>query len=112
MRHYFLEKLYTKCGGETSPWAFFTKSKLNIYLDQQSSFIQFVFTVCPSRGLSKKIKLSCRSHGFTSYQAFLKTKWGLELVSVSHFACYIALTDRISSSDCLYFLRCWAIFVL
>ena len=34
MRNVFLEKLYTKCGEETSPKPFSKKSKLNISLDQ------------------------------------------------------------------------------
>ena len=34
MRNIFLEKSYTKCGGETSPRLFFEKLKLNISLDQ------------------------------------------------------------------------------
>ena len=38
----FLEKLYTKCGGETSPRNFSEKIKLNISIG--SSFIQFAFT--------------------------------------------------------------------
>ena len=45
---------------------------------------------------------------------------GLELVSPPHFvydfqekcfSCYVLLTDQISLSDCLYFLRYWAICV-
>ena len=35
MRNIFLEKLFAKCGGETSPRPFFKKSKLGISLDQQ-----------------------------------------------------------------------------
>ena len=34
MRNIFLEKSYTKCGGETSPRPFSEKLKLSIYLDQ------------------------------------------------------------------------------
>ena len=34
MRKYFLEKSYTKCGGETSPRPFSGKLKLSISLDQ------------------------------------------------------------------------------
>ena len=34
MRYIFLEKLYTKHGGETSPRPFFKKLSLSIYLDQ------------------------------------------------------------------------------
>ena len=36
MRKKFLEKLYTKRGGETSPRPFLKKSKLSISLDQLS----------------------------------------------------------------------------
>ena len=34
IRNAFLEKSYTKCGGETSPRPFSKKSKLSISLDQ------------------------------------------------------------------------------
>ena len=34
MRNIFVEKLYTKCGGETIPRPFPKKSKLSISLDQ------------------------------------------------------------------------------
>ena len=34
LRNIFLEKLYTKCRGETIPRLFFTKQKLSISLDQ------------------------------------------------------------------------------
>ena len=34
MRNIFLEKSYTKCGGEAGPRSFSGKLKLSIYLDQ------------------------------------------------------------------------------
>ena len=34
LRNIFVEKSYTKCGGETFPRPFSEKSKLSIYLDQ------------------------------------------------------------------------------
>ena len=34
MRNIFLEKLYTKCGGETSPRPFSEQLKLSVSLDQ------------------------------------------------------------------------------
>ena len=34
MRNIFLEKSYTKCGGETSPRPFSEKLKLSVSLDQ------------------------------------------------------------------------------
>ena len=34
MRNIFLQKSYTKCGGETIPRTFLKKSKLSISLDQ------------------------------------------------------------------------------
>ena len=39
MKNIFLEKPYTKCGGETSPRPFSEKLKLSISLDQQSEFL-------------------------------------------------------------------------
>ena len=39
MTNVFLEKSYTKCGEETSPSPFYKKSKLSIYLDQQSEML-------------------------------------------------------------------------
>ena len=44
LRNIFLERSYTKCGGETIPRPFPKKSKLSISLDQY--FIYFVFIVC------------------------------------------------------------------
>ena len=54
----FLEKSYTKRGGETIPRPFSKKSKLNISLDQKSkSFIQF-FIVCQVEDYQNIWKLS------------------------------------------------------
>ena len=38
-RNIFLEKSYTKCGGDASPRPFYKKSKLSISLDQRSGMI-------------------------------------------------------------------------
>ena len=35
----FLEKSYTKCGGEASPRVFYKKSKLSVHLNQQSEML-------------------------------------------------------------------------
>ena len=43
MRKNFLEKSYTKCGGETIPRPFSEKSKLSISLDQQSKVLYNLF---------------------------------------------------------------------
>ena len=56
MRNIFLEKSYKKCSGEASPRPFYKKSKLSIYLYQQSEMLKFVFIVCPRHGLLKYIK--------------------------------------------------------
>ena len=39
LRHIFLEKSYTKCGGETITRPFFKKSKLSLSLDQYSKVL-------------------------------------------------------------------------
>ena len=43
MRNIFLEKLYTKCGGETIPRNFSEKTKLSIFLDQLSKVLYSLF---------------------------------------------------------------------
>ena len=43
LRNIFLEKSYTKCGGETIPRPFFKKLKLSISLDQYSKVSYFLF---------------------------------------------------------------------
>ena len=43
MRNIFLEKLYKKCGEETSSRPFSEKSKLSISLDQQSRVLYSLF---------------------------------------------------------------------
>ena len=39
MINHFPENSYTKCGGEASPIPFYKKSKLSIFLDQQSEML-------------------------------------------------------------------------
>ena len=43
MRNIFLEKLYTKCGGETIPRNFSEKTKLSIFLDELSKVLYSLF---------------------------------------------------------------------
>ena len=43
MRNIFLEKSYTKCGGETSPRPFSEKLKLSISLNQWSKVLYSLF---------------------------------------------------------------------
>ena len=39
MRNIFIEKSYTKYGGEASPRLFYKKLKISIYLDEQSEML-------------------------------------------------------------------------
>ena len=43
MRIIFIQKRYTKCGGETAPRPFSEKLKLNISLDQLSKVLYSLF---------------------------------------------------------------------
>ena len=43
MRNIFLEKSFTKCGGETIPGPFSKKSKLSVSLDQYSKVLYSLF---------------------------------------------------------------------
>ena len=59
MRNIFLEKSYTKCGGETITRLFSKKSKLRISLDQQYKFLYSLFsTYVQVKGYQKILKLS------------------------------------------------------
>ena len=46
MGNVFLEKAYTKCGGETIPRAFPEKSKLRLSLDQYFKVFYSLFLFC------------------------------------------------------------------
>ena len=39
MKNIFLEKPYTKCGGEDSPRPFYKKTKLSISIDQHTEML-------------------------------------------------------------------------
>ena len=43
LKKVFLEKSYTKCGGEASPRPFYNKSKLSMSVDQQSEMLSGLF---------------------------------------------------------------------
>ena len=85
MRNIFFEKLYRKCGGETSPRTFSRKSNWANLGSTVWDFIQFVFIVCPSRGLPKYIASKMLTTCFYFIKLFWKTKRGLGLVSLPHF---------------------------
>ena len=115
MENIFLEKSCTNVMEKVFPDSF---------LKNQNwiSFIQFVFVVCQVEGYQNILKLSCRLLAFTSHtKLFRKVKRDLELIFLAHFlrdfnekyiSCYIILTDKISLSGCLSFVRYWTIFIL
>ena len=53
LRKIFLEKSYTKCGGETISRPFSKKSKLSISLDQYFQVLYILFSLFAKLGLSK-----------------------------------------------------------
>ena len=68
MRNIFLEKLYSKCGGETSSRPFSKKLKLTVSLDQWSKvFYSLFFIVWQVEGYQNILKLSNKPLAFTSY---------------------------------------------
>ena len=68
MKNIFLEKSYTKCGGEIIPRPFSKKSKLSISLDQNfKALYSFVFIVSQVEDYRKWLELSCRPLAVTSY---------------------------------------------
>ena len=86
MRKCFLEKPYTKCGGEAIPRIFYKKSKLNISLDQYPEVYRVGLYYIPNCGLSKYVETKLQTTCFyLILSIFVKIKRGLELVSLSHF---------------------------
>ena len=74
MRNIFLEKSYTKCGGEFSR-RFSEIKKLRISLDQQSKVLYSLFLLYVKlQGYRNILKLSCITLAFTSCKAILKNK--------------------------------------
>ena len=74
MRNNFLEKLYTKCGGETIPRPF-SKNRNWAYLWINCVTLYAVFfIVCQVEGYKNILKLSSKQLAFTSYKDFLKNK--------------------------------------
>ena len=75
LRNIFLEKSYTKGGGDTIPRPF-VKNQTRAYpWINILKFYKFCFYFCLSNwGLSKWLKLSCRPLAFTSYKAFWRNK--------------------------------------
>ena len=73
MRNIFLEKSWTKCGGETSRRRIFFLKKIKIeHIDQRSySFLKFYVQVEDYQNI---LKLRCKPLAFISYKAFLKSK--------------------------------------
>ena len=72
MIHIFLEKSYTKCGGETDPCL-----KIKIEQISGSTFwnaVQFVFIVCPRQSPPEYIKIQVLTTSFDLKWSFLKYK--------------------------------------
>ena len=86
LRNIFLEKSYTRCGGETILWPFSKKSKLSISLGQYSKALYILFLL-----FAKLRTIESYWHQVVDFllllhmKLFWKTKWGLELISLSHF---------------------------
>ena len=75
MINIFLEKSYTKCGGETIPKTFTEKSKFSISLDQLSKVLYCLFLLhVQAQGYRDVMTLRCRPLAFTSFEAFSKNK--------------------------------------
>ena len=85
MINIFLEKSYTKCGGETSLRPFSGKLKLRISLDQLSKDLYSLFLLILSSGLSKYIETKLQSGCFYLILSIFNKKRDLELVSLPYF---------------------------
>ena len=114
MRNILFKKSFTKYGGKIISRPFYKKSK--------SIFYTVCFYCMPSWGLSKytETKLQTTCFYFIKNRPFSKNKKRSEtslltlcmIFEKKYFSFSIVLTDQISLSGCLYFMRYWAIYVL
>ena len=71
MKNIFLAKSYSKCGGEACPRNFYKKSKVSIYLDQQSEILYSLFLSYVYMNIYQNIvKLWCWSIALALFKAF------------------------------------------
>ena len=123
MRNIFHEKSYTKCGGKASLRSYLKKSKLNIYLDQQSEILYRLFLLYVQVEIYKNIlKVRYWPFAFTLFEAFFTRQievWNQYpylifslIFEDKYFSRCILSTHYISWPHCLQFLRCRGIFVL
>ena len=63
MRNIFLEKSYTKCGGETIPRVFPKKIKTEHTSDQQPKVLYSLYLLY-AKGYRDIVKLNCRTLNF------------------------------------------------
>ena len=118
LTEYNFLKNHTKMLRRNYSQTFFKIIKVeHIYRSTVWSFIQFIFIVCQYEGYQNILKLNCSPLTFTSYKAFSKNKRGCGtslsasifcmIFEEKYFSCYILLTDQMSLSGCLYFVRYW-----
>ena len=110
--HIFLEKSYTKCGGETIPRPFSKKSKLSI--DQQFKALCSLILLCVE-GYQTILKSRCRALAFISYKAFFKkTRCGTTIPASYSVLClkkniYLATFYYLTKLYCLAAFTSWDI---
>ena len=121
IRNIFLGKSHTKCDGEAIPRPL-SKNRNRTYLCVNSlKFYPISFYCMPSWAISQNIETKPQTICFYFTLSFF-LKRGLELDSLPHFLhnfcrkifflLYTLLTEEISLSGCLYFVRYWAICAL
>ena len=74
MRNIFLEKSYTKCGGETIPRPFLKIKIEHISGSIAYNYMQVVLIACHVEEYCSILKLNRRPFAFTSYKNFMKNK--------------------------------------
>ena len=109
MRNIFLEKSYTKCGGETIARPFSKKS--NHLCINSLKFYMVCFIVYQVEDYQNILKLSYRLLALTVWNQSCCLIFYM-IFKENDFSCYILLPVQISLSGCLYFVRYQVICVL
>ena len=122
MRNSFVQKSYTKCAAETSPRPFLKIANLVYLWTNQLKFQTVYFYCLPSSGLSKYIETSLHATCINLIRSFLKKRkqvWDQSpylifciMFKEKYFCSYALLIDQVSLSNCFYFARYCAIYVL
>ena len=110
MRNIFLEKSYTKCGGDTITRPFYKSSNLSMSLDQWSKVLWAYLILFQVEEYQNTLNLRFRPLAFTSCKAFLKNKKKFGISFSTSFSAWF-LKKNIYLGRFFYLIKFYALVV-